>query len=204
MFNSAIGDVYEIEPWYRQSIGAAEATGYVADLRAAAGRGDLTGKYLGIPFNWNLAPFHEGTGVDWPGKFRMIDPRFPYLDLVADYTSGGVVLYWHEPNPASIVVLAAAGKLLVPSRKLFRPRNWMPGQRARRPAYLMSWNQACGYAVIMVGGAVLFVNIVEDIGTLGFGTWNDAVSVPAGILLIAWGTNQALLIPAQETGEPDG
>lgn len=68
----------------------------------------------------------------------------------------------------------------------------------------MSWNQACGYAVIMVGGAVLFVNIVENIGTLGFGTWNDAISVPAGILLIAWGTNQALLIPAQETGEPDG
>lgn len=52
-------------------------------------------------------------------------------------------------------------------------------------------------ALIAVGGAIILATIVEDISTLGFGTWNDAFTVPGGIVLIALGTNQVLLVPVQ-------
>jgi hypothetical protein len=48
----------------------------------------------------------------------------------------------------------------------------------------------------MVGGVVITVTIVEDIGTLGLGTFDDTITVPAGILFINWGQRVAVLVPA--------
>ena len=194
MFNSVTGDVYEIEPWFSQSTGAAQVTEYVVDLLAAAGRGALAGKYLGIPYNWNLTPFHVGTGGDWPGKFRTLMPGFPAVDLVADYAGQGVVIYWIEPNALS---LFGALPFVVPNKQLVKPPNWVPGlQPAYQPAYVLSWQEACGYTLVVVGGVIILVTVAEDLATLGVGTFDDAVTVPAGILLINWGQRLAVFVPA--------
>jgi len=190
MFNSLLGDVYEIEPWFLESNALPQVQGYVTDLLSAAGRGELTKKYLGIiPTDWNKTPFHIGIGKDWPGKFRMMMPGFPMVDLVADYVGNGTLLYWLEPNALAVV------PFLSPNKHLVRPRNWIPGTLAPQPAYAISVSEACGYALVMTGGAIIVVTIVEDFATLGAGTFDDAVTVPAGILFINFGQRLGVLVP---------
>ena len=193
MFNSALGDVYEIEPWYLQSTALSQATGYVNDLLFAAAGNLLTGDYYGVPYDWNATPFHVGTGVDWPGKFRAPMPGFLGIDLVADYVGSGTVTYWLEPNALS---LFGALPFLVPNKRLVRPPNWTPGQYAQQPAYAISMYEACGYALVFVGGTIIVVTIIEDVATLGVGTFDDAVTVPAGILFIDVGQRIAVLASA--------
>jgi hypothetical protein len=194
MFNSLTGDVYEIEPWFKRRQGAAQVVGYVNDLHRAAQTGLLTGKYLGItPYNWNTTPFHIGTGIDWSGKYRSVMPGFPIVDLVADYVGQGVVLYWLEPNA---LAAALTLPLIVPNKRLVRPRNWIPDQvPAYQPAYVLSWSEACGYTLIVVGGVIIAVTIVQDIATFGVGTVDDIATVPAGLLLIDIGRQLAVLVP---------
>jgi hypothetical protein len=62
-------------------------------------------------------------------------------------------------------------------------------------ANVISLSEACGYGLIMVGGTVIIITIAEDIGTLGLGTFDDAITVPAGILFINWGQRLAVLVP---------
>jgi hypothetical protein len=190
MFNSLLGDVYEIEPWFLESHALPQVQGYVFDLLSAAGRGDLTKKYLGIiPTNWNKTPFHIGTGEDWPGKYRTYMPGFPMVDLVADYVGNGTVLYWLEPNILTTI------PLLVPNKRLVKPRNWVPGNLAPQPIQAISLSEACGYALVTVGGAIILVTIAEDVATLGVGTFDDAVAVPIGILFINYGQRLGVLVP---------
>lgn len=193
MFNSALGDVYEIEPWFSRSIALPQVRGYVADLLTAAAGSALTGSYFGTPYDWNSTPFHIGTGIDWPGKLRIILPNFPMVDLVADYVGNGTVIYWVEPNALS---LFGALPFLVPNKHLVKPPNWIPSQYAPQPAYAVTLYEACGYALIAVGGTVIVVTIVEDIATAGVGTFDDAITVPAGILFINFGQRIAALVPA--------
>ena len=118
---------------------------------------------------------------------------FPAVDLVADYVGNGTVIYWIEPNALAIY---GALPFLVPNKKLVRPPNWIPGQYAPQPAYVISFDEACGYALIMVGGTIIGVTILEDITTLGVGTFDDAITIPAGILFISLGNRLAVLVPA--------
>jgi len=194
MFNSVTGDVYEIEPWFNRASGRVQVAGYVSELLTAASAGRLLGTYFGIPYDWNATPFHIATGVDWPGKFRApLWPNFPAVDLVADYVGDGVVIYWIEPNA---LALFGALPFVVPNKRLVRPPNWVPGQYALQPAYAIAWYEACGYALIVIGGVVITVTLVEDIATLGVGTFDDAITVPAGILFINWGQRLAVFVPA--------
>lgn len=57
-------------------------------------------------------------------------------------------------------------------------------------------SEACGNALIMVGGAIIVVTIVEDVVTLGIGTFDDAITIPAGVLFINIGQRLAVLVPA--------
>ena len=205
MFNSKFGDVYEIEPWFKYAEGMNQVLGYVQDLKNAALAGLLTGNHiLGGPYNWNMTPFHVGTGWDWPGRFRFPDPYYPYLDIVADYQSSGVVVYWHEVNELSVVMVAILGyePLRLANINLLRPGGWNPGQPVPRPAYVESWDVACGYILVRAGGTLILLTLVEDVATGGLGAFDDAITVGAGVLLINWGLNQALFIPAEESGEP--
>lgn len=183
MFNSILGDIYEIEPWYLQSAAFPQVLGYRADLWVAARQGSLMETYLGIPYNWNATVFHVGTGIDWPGKYNLPMPNFPAVNLVADYIGSGTVIYWIEPN---LLALGGAIPFIVPNKRLVRPPNWVPGKYAPQPAYSVAVIEACGYALMMFGGAIIVVTIVEDFATLGVGVFDDAMTVSAGILLINW------------------
>jgi hypothetical protein len=195
MFNSALGDVYEVEPWYLRSHAFPQASGYVTDLLNAAVSFSLTGDWFGVPYDWNSTQFHVGTGVDWPGKYRgsMWMLGFPALDLVADFVGNGTVIYWIEPNALS---LFGALPFLVPNKSLVRPPNWVPSQYAPVPTYAVSLYEACGYGLIAIGSTILVVTIVEDVATLGVGTFDDVVTVPSGLLFINLGQRLAVLVPA--------
>jgi hypothetical protein len=194
MFNAMTGDVYEIESCLSRATGVAQVEGYVADLLAAAGRGDLAGEYYGTPYNWNSTPFRVGTGIDWPGEFRRTMPGFSGVDLVADYVGTGVVMYWLEPNAS---VLFGALPFLVPNKRLVKPHNWVPGlQPVPQPAYAVSSQEVCGYGLIGLGVVIIVGTVAETILTGGAGVWNDAVTVPAGIYFINYGQRLAVFLPA--------
>lgn len=192
MFNSLTGDIYEIEPWYLRSDALPQAMGYESDLQLASTLGALTGSYLGQHYNWNSTPFHVGNGEDWPGKFRFPYPNFPAVDLVADYTGPGTIVYWIEPN---VLAIEGAIPFLVPNKRLVRPKDWIPGQRASQPVTAFSISEACGYGLITVGGTVIAVTVTEDITTLGLGTFDDVITVPAGLYFINLGQRLATYVP---------
>ena len=195
MFNSITGDVYEIEPWFLRNAGAVQVTGYVSDLEAAAIRGDLTDAYFGLPFDWNQTLFRVGTGLDWPGRLREKMPGFPLVDLVADYVGQGVVIYWLEPNAYTFL---GTLPFLVPNKRLVRPPNWDPNRQVvYGPATAITVLEGCGYSLMIVGGAVIVVTVVEDIATGGVGTVDDVVTVPLGLLFINWGQQTAVLVPTE-------
>jgi hypothetical protein len=50
--------------------------------------------------------------------------------------------------------------------------------------------------LIVVEGIILVVTVAEDIGTLGLGTFDDVITVPAGILFINLGQRLAVFVPA--------
>lgn len=199
MFNSLTGDVFEVEPWFLANSsrhGTSQALSYVNELMIAAAAGSLEGEYLfGIPYNWNSAPFHLGIRGDWPGKFSSILPTFPLVDLVADYASPGLILYWIEPNEWGLAAIAASLPLIVPNKRLLRPQGWSPGDLALQPANVLLWSEACGYALIIIGGVVIVVTLAEDIGTLGVGVFDDLITIPGGILLINWGQQLGAQVP---------
>jgi RHS repeat-associated protein len=194
MFDSETGDVYEIKAWFEQAQGVVQVKMYVAELLAAATRGELAGEKLGRAYNWNSTPFHPGTRINWGAEFRIRMPGFPAADLVADCVGEGVVVYWLEPNSLSLL---AKVPFLVPNKRLVKPPNWVPGLRpARQPGYTMSVQQACGYGLIGLGVGVIAVTIVEDFLTLGGGSFDDALTVPAGIYFIDYGQRLAVFVPA--------
>jgi hypothetical protein len=193
MFNSMLGDIYEIEPWYLQSAALPQVTGYITDLLSAAGSGRLSGTYFGASFDWNATPFHVGTGIDWPGKFRIPMPGFPAVDIVANYIGNGTVVYWIEPNALAIF---GAIPFVIPNKRLVRPPNWIPGQYAPQPAYAITPSETCGYTLVAVGGIIIVVTVVEDVATLGTGVFDDVITVPAGLLYINLGQRIAVFVPA--------
>ena len=195
MFNSLTGDVYEIEPVTNIGAGARQVWGYVADLSRAARGGLLDDWYLGIvPYNWNNTPFHVGTGIDWPGQFRQspLNLMFPFVDLVADYVGNGVVAYWLEPNANAIVLIGIPLAQWVPNQRIVRPRTWR-FEPAYQPAYAIDFGTACGVVLIAVGGAILTFTLLEDATLVGI--VDDVVTVPAGLLLVNYGSKLATYSP---------
>jgi RHS repeat-associated protein len=198
MFDSVTGAVYEIEPCYSRSEGLGQVKDYVADLLRAKAMGALKGRHLLGRYDWNSTPFHVGTWVEWPGKYRMPMPHFPGVDLVADYWRDGVVIYWLEPNA---LVQYGAQPFVVPNKKLVKPYNWAPNLLpAPQPAYAVSLQQACGYGLMALGGGIIVLTFVTDLSIIG--TLDDAVTVPAGVFFISYGQRLAVQVPAFEhTGE---
>lgn len=111
MFNSLTGEVYEIEPLNPINNiydGYVQVLGYIAALNDASIMGQLDGHYLGIPYNWNVRAFMEGGRSGWGWKYRKSPlPGNPFVDLVADYYSPGMIAYWFEINATLPVLLAA-------------------------------------------------------------------------------------------------
>jgi hypothetical protein len=112
--------------------------------------------------------------------------EFPAVDLVADYKSPGLVVYWFEVNEKGAILVAEGAAIVLSNRRLLRPDNWTPGQSAPRPSYVISLSveEACGWALVSVTGALYFVNIVENIGTVGLGTIDDIIVYPTGVLML--------------------
>lgn len=130
MFNSLTGDVFEIEPISNIPAGQIQLLDYVALLQL--NRGSLHGTYLGqIPYDWTSTNFHIGLQSEWGEKYRKHPLNlilYPYLDLVADYNSQGVIAYWLEFNDFLPILLPqlAAKKAKTPNDKLIMPRKFYP------------------------------------------------------------------------------
>ena len=152
---------------------------------------------LGGDFDWNQTTFHTGLARywDWPGKFRRspLDWEFPFVDLVADYVGQGVVAYWIEPNALAPVLLGKPFAGWLPNKRLLRPRNWVPGAQPYQPAYAIDFGAACGTALIVAGGTIIIVTIVEDASVVGL--VDDIISVPGGVILINYGLKLATFSP---------
>ncbi len=188
MFNSSLGEVYEIEPWYdaftsSPKHGAQQALAYVFELNSK--RNLLVGNYGGWPYNWSGTQFHLGLAMDWPGKYRQAYPLSPNFDLVADYVQPEVIAFWLEPNGQVVPIP-------LPIKKYVKPENWNP-RSALQPAYVLSGQEVCGQILIYVGGAIIAFTIAEDIATLGIGTFDDVITVPGGLLFINIG--QRIAVP---------
>jgi RHS repeat-associated protein len=163
MFNSVTGDVYEIEPWDKFKDGALQVTGYVQDLQRASSLKSLVGWYAGIQYDWNNTEFRAGMGrlwppgslVDWPGKYRRAMPGAPVLDIVADYDSEGVVLYWLEPNVLVDYGLLPFSIPFFVDKNLVKPHDWARGRALPQPAYVLSWQDACRVILIATGVGII-------------------------------------------------
>jgi hypothetical protein len=207
MFNSFGGEVYEVEPVYLAYLtdhGVDQARRYVIWLNDAAQRNRLDGYYqsaLGRQYyNWNDTEFHLGPGGDWPGKLRtkLTLPGAQGLDFVADFAEDGLVVYWFELDPTVPVPPRYVDELPDRYRRLLRERNWDPATQQVRPrARVLSWQEACGHALIFTGQAIIAVTIVEDMATLGVGTVDDIITISGGYLLINWGQRLATFVPAR-------
>ena len=117
--------------------------------------------------------------------------------LVADYVSPGLVLYWLEPSEYGLIVLGlgASLPLIVPNKRLVKPEGWFPGEPAYQPVRVVDIVMFCGYALVFVGGVVIFVTIAENFATFGAGIFDDAATIPGGLLLIDIG--QRLAVPIE-------
>jgi RHS repeat-associated protein len=129
MFNSLTGDVFEIEPINNIREGQRQVLDYVALLQQNRNR--LHGEYLGQPYDWTNTIFHIGFQKEWGEKYRKnpLNPIFyPYLDLVADYNSQGVIAYWWEFNDLllKLIPVYLAQKAKTPNDRLIMPRNFSP------------------------------------------------------------------------------
>jgi len=129
MFNSFTGDVFEIEPVGNLQEGYEQVINYADKLNYAAENNNL-------PFTWNNTFFHSGTPEGWGGEFRKspLSWAFPFVDLVADYDSGGVVEYWIELNATAPILIEALDRKakIVPNKRILRKRGF-----SLQPAYAM-------------------------------------------------------------------
>ena len=133
--------------------------------------------------------------MDWPGKLRITLPHSPQFDFVADYTWSGTVLYWLEPK--SVIPVPIPRNV---NERLVKPRDYVPQQRlVLQPAYIVdaATLQACGQVLVFIGGAIIAVTIIENFVTLGAGVFDDAITVPGGLLLINMGQRLAVYVPAE-------
>jgi RHS repeat-associated protein len=130
MFNSLTGDVFEIEPISHILEGQKQLLNYVVLLQL--NKSSLHGSYLGqIPYDWTDTNFHLGFQSEWGEKFRKHPLnliQYPYLDLVADFNSQGVIAYWLEFNDLLPVLLPwlAVNKAKTPNDNLIMPQNFYP------------------------------------------------------------------------------
>ena len=123
-------------------------------------------------------------------------PNHPMVDLVADYSQPGLIVYWLEPNAVGLAVLAARAALEVTNKRLVKPPNWRP-----QPAfnYEIVYSDACRVILYIAGVGLITFTVVETLGTAGVGAWNDFITIPAGLLLISIATREAQYIETRET-----
>jgi RHS repeat-associated protein len=194
MFNSLTGDVYEVEPVYlmdNPNHGQAQAVQYVDWLLEAASdrwralpTDPIPGGQGRAVIDWNEAPYHLGTVIDWPGKMRRNMGSIGYArwDIVADYYKPGVVVYWFEPSSRIPVPVPTPYPQRDPNRRAIRPPGWSPVP-VRQTAYIVA-KMGC-YVLIGVGGALLLVGLIDNIS--GLGTIDDVITTPSALYLIDLG-----------------
>jgi hypothetical protein len=199
ILNVVTGDIYEIKPVFPWSIarGALQVARYETALLRASRYGWLSGSYVGIPFNWNTVPFHVGTSLGWPVRYRSLFPPAPAFDLVADYVGRGVVAYWLEPNSLFYSLVASGVTIWVTNKRLVRPPGWSPVP-VTAPAYAINNNfaLACGVVLVVAGGSILIYTVVNDL--TGVGIADDVVTVPGGLYLLNAGLQAAMFVPVVE------
>ena len=103
------------------------------------------------------------------------------------------MLYWLEPNAYALVLLGRPIAGIVPDRRLLRPRNWVPSDLAFQPAYAIDFSLVCGVTLVVAGGTIIAVTLVEDATLVGI--VDDIVTVPGGVILINYGTKLAAFSP---------
>ncbi len=173
-----------------------QVIGYVNDLSSARDVKLLKGNFNIWPYDWSSTPFHIGTGVDWPGKFRKspLNPAlFPFVDLVADYVGNGVIIYWMEPNELALVPFSVPLARYASIKRFLRPRNWIPEQTEYQPALTIDTRVACGTVLIATGVTIIAITIVEDASLVG--VVDDTITIPGGFLLVNYGLRLAVYSP---------
>jgi RHS repeat-associated protein len=181
------GAVLELEPIYNQAAGRREVIDKLRALRRARGQYPV-----GIT-DWNRLRWHLGAQPEFGTIVRV--KINPYYDLVADWIEDGLVVYWAEQRPRPVYVTIPEHHEV--NARLRRPRGWHPlnPQPVPQPAYVLSWQEACGGALIAIGTTIVVVTIVEDVTLVG--AIDDIITVPGGLLLINWGQRVAAFAPAR-------
>jgi hypothetical protein len=184
MFNSLTGDVYEVEPTYlinNPKHGVPQATGYVQLLHQARSMGLLPTNLF--PNDWNIVNYHLGNGGDWPGKLRTPYPGFPGINIVADYVSPGLVVYWYEINAFGYLLLSTMPWYLrIPNIQNLKKPNYRP-TRANQPAFSFVMNLDCSKVLLWVGYGLVIFSVVTSL-IPGINLADAFVFAPAGLMLV--------------------
>jgi RHS repeat-associated protein len=172
---TSVGAVFELEPIYNKAAGRREIIDKLHALRRARGQ------YPEGITDWNRMQWHLGAQPEFGTKVRV--KINPYYDLVADWIEAGLVVYWAEPRPRPVYVAVPERDEV--NKRILRPRDWHPlsPQPAGQPAYVVA--ETCGKIVVYTGYVIIALTLVEDITAVGIA--DDAITVPAGVLLIKWG-----------------
>jgi RHS repeat-associated protein len=169
------GAVFELEPIYKQAAGRREIKDKLRALRLARGQ------YPPGIIDWNRMRWHLGAQLEFGTIIRVQHNLF--YDLIADWIEDGLVVYWAEERPRPVYVpIPEHAKV---NKRLLKPRDWHPlnPQPAGQPAYVVA--ETCGKIVVYTGYVIIALTLVEDITAVGIA--DDAITVPAGVLLIKWG-----------------
>jgi RHS repeat-associated protein len=169
------GALFELEPIYNVADGQREVVAKLRALRLARGQ------YPPGIIDWNRMRWHLGAQPEFGTTIGVQYNLF--YDLIADWVEDGLVVYWAEERRRPVYVpIPEHAKV---HKRLLRPRDWhlLNPQPIGQPAYVVA--ETCGEILVYTGYAIVALTLVEDISAVGIA--DDAITVPAGVLLVKWG-----------------